>query len=306
MIIVPPYLRKGDTVGLVCPAGYMAESRVETCVNVLHNWGYRVKMGHTVGNQHHYFSGTDTERLDDLQSMIDDNDVKAILCARGGYGTSRIIDKLNWKKFRKHPKWIIGYSDVTVLNCHLFSQLKTASMHAPMAGAFAEANGEDEYVITLKNALAGENLVYKSPVHSNNRYGNVNGILLGGNLSIMAHLIGTPSMPKLKGAILFLEDVGEYLYSIDRMLVQLERSGKFKEIAGLIIGGFTDLKDTIIPMGQNIYEIIQQRIKPYNFPVAFDFPVSHGRDNVALRVGMNHSFEVNQNGGKLTGKPDDN
>jgi muramoyltetrapeptide carboxypeptidase len=303
MITVPPYLRKGDTVGLLCPAGYMPFERVETCISILEKWGYRVKIGKTVGHQHHYFSGTDDERLEDFQCMLNDVEIKAILCARGGYGTSRIIDGLNWENFQKHPKWIIGYSDVTVLHNHLYGQIKTASLHAPMAGAFAEANGEDEYVVTLKNALAGKKLIYKSSPHVFNKAGSVTGILVGGNLSIVAHLIGTPSMPVIKGAILFLEDVGEYLYSIDRMLVQLERAGIFKEIAGLLVGGFTELKDTVIPMGQDIYDIFKQRIKPYSFPVAFDFPVSHGRENVALRVGMPHTLEVTEMGGTLTGNP---
>jgi muramoyltetrapeptide carboxypeptidase len=298
-IIIPPYLRQGDTVGLICPAGYMSAERTQTCIAVLTSWGYKVKVGKTVGHQFHYFSGTDAERLADLQDMLDDSDVHAILCARGGYGTSRIIDDINWKKFKQQPKWIIGYSDITVLHCHLFQRLKTASLHAPMAGAFVDAGGEDAFTLTLKNALSGESLKYEAPFVSSNRTGRATGALIGGNLSLIAHLTGTPSMPDTNGAILFLEDIGEYLYNIDRMLLQLDRAEKLNQLGGLIIGGFTDIKDTTIPFGQNIHELIQNRISTYDFPVAFDFPVSHTNENVALRIGMKHTMVVNNNGTTL-------
>jgi muramoyltetrapeptide carboxypeptidase len=299
MITAPPYLRKGDTVGLICPAGYMPVERTEICQDILRSWGYKVRLGNTVGNQSHYFSGTDEERLKDLQSMLDDDDVQAILCARGGYGTSRIIDKVNWKKLKRQPKWIIGYSDVTVLHCHLLRQLKIASLHAPMAGAFADAGGVDAYNITLKNALSGKKLFYKTLPHPNNNPGKCSGILIGGNLSLMVHLIGSASFPNLKGAILFLEDIGEYLYNIDRMLLQLERAGVFQKIAGLVLGGFSDLKDTVIPFGENINEIIYGIIGKYNIPTVWDFPVSHTEKNVALRIGMPHTLSVNKDGATL-------
>lgn len=300
MIAIPPYLRKGDTIGLVCPAGYMAAEKTETCIQVLEKWGFRVKTGKTIGNQHHYFSGTDKERLDDLQYMMDDKGVNAILCARGGYGTSRIIDDINWKIYRKNPKWIIGYSDVTVLHCHLYRKLGIASIHAPMAGAFSE--GENEFVLSLKKAITGKNLVYKTKTHELNRIGEAQGPLLGGNLSLLAHLTGTPSIPLLKGAILFIEDVGEYLYNIDRMLLQLDRAGHLKGLAGMIIGGFTDCKDTVTPIGKDAYGLISDRLSKYRFPVAFDFPVSHDKNNVALRVGMMHTLKVGKSQVMLSGK----
>lgn len=301
MIQVPPYLRKGDTIGLVCPAGFMAIEKTESCVEILRNWGFKVIMGKSVGNQYHYFSGTDEERLTDLQQMLDNPEIKAILCARGGYGTSRIIDEINWKAFRKNPKWIIGYSDITVLHCHLFQKLGMASVHAPMAGAFAD--GEDEFVLSLKKAITGKVLTYTTENHPFNRTGKAIGPLLGGNLSLLAHLTGTPSMPSLKGAILFIEDVGEYLYNIDRMLLQLDRAGKLKNLAGMIIGGFTDSKDTITPIGKTAYELIADRISGYSFPVAFNFPVSHEKNNFALREGMNHTLKVSNSRVTLSGKP---
>lgn len=303
MTNTPPYLCKGDTIGLICPAGFMPAERTEICQEILNRWGYKVRLGKTIGHQFHYFSGTDEERLLDLQNMLDDPEVKAILCARGGYGTSRIIDNVNWKGFKKYPKWIIGYSDVTVLHCHLLRQLKTASLHAPMAGAFADAGGEDLFNSTLKGALAGKKLSYKTQPHTKNKEGKCTGILIGGNLSLIAHLIGSASFPNMKGGILFIEDIGEYLYSIDRMLLQLERAGIFEKIAGLVIGGFTDLKDTVIPFGKNITEIIFERIGKYNIPTVWDFPVSHSEKNVALRVGMQHTLLVNKNGGTLTCLP---
>ena len=156
MITVPPYLKKGDTIGIVCPAGFMPLEKAQTCINTLQQWGYKVKVGKTLGNQFHYFSGTDEERLHDLQQMLDDDSVQAILCSRGGYGISRIIDALDFKRFKKNPKWIIGYSDVTVLNAHLFTKLKTASFHSPMAAAFNDGGSENEFLQSLRKAIAGK------------------------------------------------------------------------------------------------------------------------------------------------------
>ena len=301
MIHIPPYLLKGDTIGLICPAGFMAIEKTEACQNILKKWGFKVQLGKTVGNQYHYFSGKDVDRLADLQDMLDNPSINAILCARGGYGTSRIIDQVNWKAFQKHPKWIIGYSDVTVLHCHLYQKLKFASIHAPMAGAFTD--GENKYILSVKKAITGKSLSYNIENHPFNRTGEAIGPLLGGNLSLLAHLTGTPSMPSLKGAILFMEDIGEYLYNIDRMLLQLDRAGKLKDLAGLIIGGFTDNKDTVTPIGKTAYELIADRISGYDFPVAFDFPVSHETNNVALRTGMHHTLKVGKKQAILTGEP---
>jgi muramoyltetrapeptide carboxypeptidase len=290
MIKIPPYLKKGDTIGLLCPAGYMPQEKVVACIDALKSWGYEVKIGSTIGNQFHYFSGTDEERLHDLQSMLDDENIHAILCARGGYGTSRIIDAIDFTKFIHHPKWVIGFSDVTVLHAHINRQLKIATLHAPMAAAFLD--GENEFTSTLRKALSGEKYDYQIAAHSFNKNGETAGELIGGNLAIVAHLIGSHSSYNTKGKILFLEDVGEYLYNIDRMLLQLKRSGMLKDLAGLIIGGFTEMKDTTTPFGKNIYEIIQVQVKEYNYPVCYDFPVSHGNENVALKVGVIYKLRV--------------
>ena len=293
MIQLPPYLQKGDTIGLVCPAGYMPFEKVKICVQVLQEWGYNVKVGNTVGGgSMTYFSGTDEERLRDFQQMLDDQEVNAILCARGGYGTGRIIDRIDFKKFAKQPKWIVGYSDITVLHSHLFSNYYIASLHAPMAGAFNEEGFKNEYVLSLKNALEGKKIKYQVPVHEQNRRGEAVGELVGGNLALLAHMVGTDSDLKTKGKILFLEDVGEQLYNLDRMLIQLKRSGKLSKLAGLIFGGFTETKDTDRPFGKTIYEILGELVAEYDYPVCYDFPVSHTDRNYALKIGVGYKLKV--------------
>lgn len=291
-IVVPSYLKAGDTIGLVCPSGYMPLEKVQTAISVLKEWGFEVKVGATVGMQYNYFSGRDEERLDDLQQMMDDDSVKAILCARGGYGLSRIIDKLSFKKFKKGPKWIVGYSDITVLHAHIYSNYKIASLHSPMAGAFNDDEYTNEYVQSLRKALIGEKAEYKCTPHPFNRQGKTMGRLIGGNLSLLAHLAGTPSAFNPKNKILFIEDVGEYIYNIDRMLYQLKRAGMFDKLNGLIVGGFTEMKDTTIPFGQTVEEVIRDAVKEYDFPVCFGFPVGHTRENYALKVGVEFKFEV--------------
>ncbi len=293
MITIPPYLQPGDTIGIVCPAGYLAKERATECIRVLQEWGYAVKEGKTLNSASaNYFSGTDEERLADLQAMMDDDTVKAILCGRGGYGTTRLIDRLSFKKFKQHPKWIIGFSDITVLHSHIYSNYKIATLHAPMAGAFNDGDYKNEFVQSLRLALEGKKLKYECPVHPFNRRGEAVGELVGGNLSLLAHLTGTTSDIKTKGRILFLEEIGEYLYATDRMLYQLKRSGKLDRLAGLIIGGFTDVKDTPRPFGQTVYEIISDVVKEYDYPVCIGFPVSHEKENYALRVGMGYKLRV--------------
>ncbi len=296
MIKSPPYLEKGDLIGLVCPAGYMAEEKVAECVRVLtEEWGYRVKTGKTIGGSSlNYFSGTDEERLADLQEMLDNPEVKAILCARGGYGTSRIVDRIDFKYFKKHPKWIIGFSDITVLHCHIYRHYNIATLHAPMAAAFSDAGYINRYVQSLRDALEGKWARYSADPHPLNRMGEGIGELVGGNLALLAHLIGTDSELKTRGRILFMEDVGEYLYSIDRMMLQLKRAGRLRNLAGLIVGGFTDNKDTERPFGKDAYEIILDAVEEYDYPVCFGFPVSHGKENLALKIGAGHKLKVSK------------
>jgi muramoyltetrapeptide carboxypeptidase len=293
MVKIPPYLQPGNTIALVCPSGYMAMEKAQTCINELQQWGYNVRVGTTVGSHStNYFSGTDEERLINFQQILDDDEVHAVLCARGGYGLSRIIDHISFKKFKKQPKWVIGFSDITVLHSHIYSNYGIATLHAPMAGAFNDGGYKNEFVRSLKNVLEGKRIKYECPDHKFNRKGEAVGELVGGNLALLAHCIGTPSDIKTKGRILFLEDVGEYLYNIDRMMRQLQRSGKLEKLAGLIIGGFSDSKDTERPFGQNAYEIIHDIVKEYDYPVCFGFPVSHDKENYTLKVGEGYKLKV--------------
>jgi muramoyltetrapeptide carboxypeptidase len=294
MITVPPYLKRGDTIGLIAPAGFMPFEKMETCIETLQEWGYNLAFGNTIHSlSQNYFSGTDEERLADLQKMLDDKNIKAVLCARGGYGFSRIIDKISFKKFKKNPKWIIGFSDVTVLHSHIFSNYKIATLHAPMAAAFNEGGFSQPYVQSLKTALEGTPADYEVAGHNLNKEGKAKGILVGGNLCLLAHLIGSGSDINTKNKILFLEDVGEYLYNVDRLFLQLKRSGKLDKLKGLIIGGFTDSKDTERPFGlTSAYEIIYEHVKDYDFPICFGFPVSHSKENYALKIGVKYSLDV--------------
>jgi muramoyltetrapeptide carboxypeptidase len=292
MINIPPYLKKGDTIGIVCPSGTLPAKKVTTCISTLEAWGYKVKIGKTVGSQHHYFSATDEERAADMQAMLDDKNVQAVLCGRGGYGMSRIIDALDFKKFKKHPKWVIGFSDITLLHNHFTEVLKTASLHAPMAGAFNNGQSNNEWVLSLKHALAGKKANYKAAPHAHNKPGIATGKLVGGNLTLVAHAVGTVSGLQTKNAILFLEDIGEYKYNIDRMMIQLKRSGMLKNLAGLIVGGFTQTKDSDPAFGASVYEIIEAAVSDYKYPVCYDFPVSHDKENYALKHGANYTLQV--------------
>ena len=292
MIKIPPYLKKGDTIGIVCPSGTLTAKKAATCISTLEAWGYKVKIGKTLGTQHHYFSATDEARAADMQDMLDDKKVQAVLCGRGGYGMSRIIDLLDFKKFTKHPKWVIGFSDITLLHNHCTEVLKTASLHAPMAAAFNNGQSNNEWVLSLKNALQGKKANYKAAPHALNRIGKTKGKLVGGNLTLVAHAIGSVSSLKTKNTILFLEDIGEYKYNIDRMMLQLKRSGMLKNLAGLIVGGFTQTKDSDPAFGATAYEIIQAAVAEYNYPVCYDFPVSHDKENFALKHGIEYALEV--------------
>lgn len=290
---IPSYLNKGDTIGLVCPAGFMPEEKWQTCAQRLQDWGFLVRPGATMySKSSNYFSGTDEERRLDLQQMLDDTAIKAILCGRGGYGMGRIIDQLDFKKFLRSPKWIAGFSDITVLHAHLNRVHKVASLHAPMAAAFNEGGEDNPYVLSLRSALTGKRLSCQAVPHSFNKPGTAEGRLVGGNLSLVVHLIGTRSSYKTTGKILFLEDVGEQLYSIDRMFHQLKRAGMLDGLAALVLGGFTDNKDTERPFGQTVEELIRDLLKDVSYPVCYGFPVSHEKENFALKVGAKYRLKV--------------
>ncbi|HEX4851009.1 MAG TPA: LD-carboxypeptidase [Puia sp.] len=296
MVKVPPYLKAGDTIGIVCPAGYKSMEGTQAAIDRFISWGYLVKIGKTVGSDSsNYFSGTDEERLNDFQKILDDDEVNAVFCARGGYGLGRIIEKIDFKKFRNNPKWIIGFSDITILHAHIYANYGISTIHGPMASAFAKDQTGNIYVNSLRNALEGHKIKYHADPHELNRKGEAIGELVGGNLTLVSHLMGTSSELKTKGRILFLEDVGEYLYNIDRMLYQLKRAGKLDKLAGLIIGGFTEMKDTERPFGKKVYEIIHDVVREYRYPISFGFAVSHDKENLALKTGIGYKLKVSKN-----------
>ncbi len=261
------------------------------CIKKLQEWGFNVMIGKTVGgNSKNYFSAPDEEKIDELQAMLDSKEIQAILFGRGGYGMSRIIDKLDFREFKKNPKWLIGFSDITVLHCHLLSNMKVASIHGPMAGAFNTNN--QSTIDALHKVMTGKKINYYCESHYFNRTGKATGELIGGNLALLSNVIGTKSDFKTKNKILFIEDVGELLYSADRMLQQLKRCGKFSQLAGLIIGGFTEMKDTERPFGKKIEEIIFDTIKEFDYPVCFGFPVSHGEINLSVKLGLSYQLNI--------------
>jgi len=291
----PPFLKPGDTIGIVCPAGFMPKEKILNCVSMLKKWGYKVQIGSTVGGKSkNYFSGTDAERLMDLQNMLDDKGINAIIFGRGGYGTTRILDEINFDKFAKNPKWIVGFSDITILHSYIQNKFNISSIHGPMCGAFNQVPKDNPFVFSLKDTLEGKPTVYETAYHPLNNTGKVKAPIVGGNLCLLAHGIGTNAEIETKGKVLFIEDIGEQLYNIDRMMLQLKRSGKFAKIKGFIVGGFSDCKDTERTFGKNAYEIIFDHIKEFDFPTCFGFPISHERENVAIQLGMKYSLEVNE------------
>jgi muramoyltetrapeptide carboxypeptidase len=296
---LPAFLTVGSVIGITCPSSYVSADRVSYAVTVLERWGYTVRYGKTIGTEHGYFSGTDSERAADLQQMLDDESIDAILMGRGGYGMSRIIDRLSFTAFAKKPKWICGFSDVTVLHNHIQRHFGISSLHSPMCGAFKPGTEDEPYLQSLNTALTGGKLVYETPPSPFNRHGETTAALTGGNLAILAHLTGSQSEVDTAGKILFIEDVGEYLYNADRMLLNLKRAGKLDHLKGLILGGFTDMQDTERPFGQAIEEIIADKVKEYNYPVCFHFPAGHQDINYTITLNAMHKLAVNDNGGML-------
>ncbi len=270
---------------------------MEPAIAVLKSWGLEVILGKTIGADFHQFAGEDALRQADLQHMLDNPEIKAILCARGGYGTARLLDEIDFSGFAKNPKWLIGFSDVTALHAHLYA-LGFESLHAIMPILFAREGSEDA-IESLRRILFGEPVNYQAAPHAFNRLGTAEGHLVGGNLSILHTIIATKSDFDYAGKILFLEDLDEYLYHIDRMLVHLDRCGKLHNLAGLIIGQMSDMKDNLIPFGRTAYEIIQERTAHYNYPVCFGFPVGHEPDNVALVCGRKAQLEITEQGSFL-------
>jgi len=293
-MITPKYLSSGDRIAIVSPARKISREEVANAIKVFTDWGLEVVLGEHLYSTYHQFAGSDQERSDDLQKMLDDPSVKAIICSRGGYGTVRIIDRLDFSNFVENPKWIIGYSDITVLHSHINRHYGVETIHGVMPLNFKEKCEMNRSVTSLKKALFGKPLNYRLPGNEFNRKGSAEGELVGGNLSIIYSLTNTASDINTHGKILFLEDLDEYLYHVDRMMMNLRRSGKLEALSGLIIGGMTRMRDNDTPFGRTAYEIIQDAVEGYNYPVYFGFPAGHQEDNRALILGRKVKFEVEE------------
>lgn len=288
-MIAPPYLTEGDTVAITCPAKSLPIP-IDDAVKLLESWGLKVLLGETVYAAWHQFAGTDELRTADFQKFLDDNSVKAIFAARGGYGTIRIIDGIDFSRFESNPKWIIGFSDITILHSHINAVLNTQSIHGQMPLTIPD--GTKVSLETLRKALFNEPFDYTYTSSVENRSGSGSGMLTGGNLTLLLMMSGSISEQDYKNKILFLEDVGEYFYSIDRMILSFKRAGILAGLKGLIIGGFTDLKDNDIPFGHTAEQIIMSHVKEYDYPVCFNFPAGHIEDNRALVFGREVTLTV--------------
>jgi muramoyltetrapeptide carboxypeptidase len=260
-------------------------------------WGLKVILGESLTSEYHQFAGDDTVRANDFQMMLDNPEIKAIFSARGGYGSSRLLDSIDFTAFQKQPKWVVGFSDITAVHCHIHT-LHIESLHATMPKLFLQEGGE-ESLESLRKILFGEEANYKIEPHKLNRLGVGEGQIIGGNLAILTHIIGSKSDINYDGKILFLEDVNEYLYNIDRMMIQLKRNGKLQNLAGLIVGSFSDCQDNQVPFGKTAYEIIEEAVADYDFPVCYGFPVGHEVDNWAMPCGREVSLLVEEYGVSL-------
>ncbi len=293
--IIPSFLKSGDKIGIIATARKISQEEVLPAVKMLESWGLEVILGKNLFAENCQFAGTDAQRAQDLQSMLDNPEIKAILCARGGYGTVRIIDQINFDNFKKNPKWLVGYSDVTVLHAHITQNTGVQTLHATMPINFPKDGSENGAVRALKKQLFGDkNLIVTHP-HKLNRQGECKGELMGGNLSILYSLLGSNSDIDTSEKILFIEDLDEYLYHIDRMMMALKRAGKLNKLAGLIVGGMSDMNDNTVPFGETAEEVIARIVSEYNYPVCFGFLAGHIEHNLAIRMGAETELQIFDN-----------
>ena len=289
-ITMPDYLKKGDTVGILATARKIDLTTLEPAIKLLESWGLHVVIGKTIGKEENQLAGPDWFRATDFQEMLDNPNIKAIWAAKGGYGTVRIVDRLDFTKFKQNPKWIIGFSDMTVMHSHI-NNMDIATLHAIMAISVKTAT--PEAIASFHKALFGEPLSYTLAHDNFNQKGKGRGELVGGNLSVLYSVMGSKSEIDYKGKILFIEDLDEYLYHIDRMMMNLKRNGYFDNLQGLIIGGMTSMNDNDIPWGKDALQIIKDITKDYKFPIVYNFPAGHIKDNRALIFGKTVTLEVN-------------
>jgi len=294
---IPPYLKKGDTIGILATARKVDMAPIQPAIALLKSWGLNVVVGKTIGLDNNQLAGQDWQRATDLQDMLDNPSIKAIWCAKGGYGTVRIVDRLDFTKFKKKPKWFIGFSDATVLHSHI-NTMHIATMHALVSISVGRAT--PEAIESFRKSLFGEKLIYTIPAHAFNKPGKVTGELVGGNLSVLYSIMGSKSEADYKGKIIFIEDLDEYLYHIDRMMMNLERNDYFKNVKGIIIGAMSKMRDNDIPWGHDALQIIQDITKEYNIPICFNFPAGHIQDNRTLIMGKQVTLDIMPTVTKIT------
>lgn len=292
-MITPRTLKKGDTVAIVSTARKVSKEEIQPAIKLLESWGLKAILGNSIGAEENQFAGSDDLRATDFQQMLNDPKINAIWCARGGYGTVRIIDKLDFSEFKRNPKWIIGYSDMTVLHSHIHN-LEVETLHAQIFLGIETKT--KEAANSIRKVLFGENysIEFKS-INSKTTIESYSGELVGGNLSVLYSLCGSNSAINTDGKILFIEDLDEYLYHIDRMMMNLKRNGMFSNLKALIVGGMTDMHDNTIPFGKTAEEIILDVVKDYKYPVFFNFPAGHIEDNRAVVIGREVELKIANN-----------
>lgn len=298
-MLIPDSLKKEDKIGILAPARKIEMHEIEAAISVFESWELKVELGKNILAQDRQFAGTDEQRVEDLQSMLDNREIKAIVCARGGYGTIRLLPQLDFTAFLKSPKWIVGYSDVTALHAHLNQNLGVQSLHGIMPLNFPKDKSENQTILSLKKALFGEQNLYEIDNHKLNRQGRVVGEIIGGNLSVLYSIAGTRYDINTNERILVLEDLDEYLYHIDRMMMNLKLGGKLENLKALIIGGMSDMNDNTVPFGKTAYEIISDVVNEYRYPVCFNFPIGHIENNYTVKLGSKIELDCSEKGVKF-------
>ena len=299
-LIQPEPLKSGDTISILAPSGVLNnfDNKITKAINIFKSWGLNVVLGNHIYDKNGHFAGTDKNREKDFQKALDNKNIKAIWCARGGYGAVRIIDKLNFDNYLKNPKWIIGFSDITVIHNKL-NFLNSESIHAMMITGFEDIGQNNDSLSKLKNVLFGDSLSYSIASNKNNKTGKSEGIIVGGNLTLIQSTIGSKTELKMKDKILFIEEIGEYAYHIDRMLYSLKRAGYFENCKGLIVGQISDVKKNTTDFGRSINELILDVLDEYNFPILFDFPAGHEKTNFPIILGRKVILEVSKSDSKV-------
>ena len=292
MRIIPAYLKRGDKIAIIAPARKISREEIQPAIDIYTSWGLQVVVHDDLFETAHQFAGNDLIRANNFQRALDDKQIKAIICARGGYGTVRIIDQVDFSSLKKAPKWIVGFSDITVLHAHVHTCFNMETIHGEMPINMVAGKADEESLESLRKALFGEKISYLCSSQPLNKMGQVKGTLIGGNLSVLYSLLGSVSDIDTNGKILFLEDLDEYLYHIDRMMMNLKRNNKLDNLAGMVVGGMNGMRDNTIPFGKTAEKIIYDHVKVFSYPICFGFPAGHDRRNLALKFGAEAALNV--------------